>query len=74
MKSGQKVVPVAPSVALPRFRPVNKRIGPAFYDGLVNVCPGCDKSHWHVGRSSAECAFCETALPIVRRNNSNLFN
>lgn len=27
-------------------------------------CPGCGRSHWHVGRLSAECAFCGTALPL----------
>lgn len=29
-----------------------------------NPCPGCGQSHWFVGRMSAECAFCHTALPI----------
>lgn len=29
-----------------------------------NTCPGCGQSHWYVGRMSAECAFCHTALPI----------
>lgn len=31
----------------------------------VNHCPGCGRSHWHVGRVTAECAFCATALPIA---------
>nr|WP_317893622.1 hypothetical protein [uncultured Sphingomonas sp.] len=30
----------------------------------TNHCPGCGQSHWFVGRMSAECAFCHTALPI----------
>ncbi|WP_253183348.1 hypothetical protein [Sphingobium phenoxybenzoativorans] len=29
-----------------------------------NPCPGCGKSQWLVGRVVAECAFCETALPL----------
>lgn len=29
-----------------------------------NICPGCGRRHWWVGRLSAECAFCTTALPI----------
>jgi hypothetical protein len=33
--------------------------------GGSNVCPGCGGTHWHVGRSSAECASCCTALPFV---------
>ncbi len=29
-----------------------------------NHCPGCGHSHWYVGRTLAECAFCQTALPL----------
>ncbi|MCF8709339.1 hypothetical protein [Rhizorhapis sp. SPR117] len=29
-----------------------------------NHCPGCGHSHWIVGRTVAECAFCSTALPL----------
>jgi hypothetical protein len=39
----------------------------------VNHCPGCGRTHWHIGRFSAECAFCSTALPLEaslsRENN-----
>jgi len=34
-----------------------------------NTCPGCSRSHWHVGRTTAECAFCATALPIAEQNH-----
>lgn len=27
-------------------------------------CPGCGKRHWLIGRLMAQCAYCETALPI----------
>jgi hypothetical protein len=30
----------------------------------VNHCPGCSRTHWYVGRTMAECAFCGTALPL----------
>ncbi len=30
----------------------------------TNPCPGCGQSHWMVGRLTAECAFCGTALPL----------
>ena len=30
----------------------------------VNHCPGCGRTHWLIGRMSAECAFCATALPL----------
>ncbi len=32
--------------------------------GSGAACPDCGKSHWLVGRSTAECASCATALPI----------
>ena len=31
----------------------------------VNHCPGCGRTHWLIGRVSAECAFCSTALPLM---------
>jgi hypothetical protein len=30
----------------------------------TNHCPGCGRVHWHIGRITAECAFCGTALPL----------
>lgn len=31
----------------------------------TNHCPGCGRTHWYVGRISAECCFCATALPFA---------
>lgn len=45
--------------------PAARGYGVAYRPGETNRCPGCGRSHWHVGRVSAECAFCETALPLV---------
>jgi hypothetical protein len=39
--------------------------GPVYHSGEVNHCPGCGRSHWHIGRTTAECAFCMTALPLI---------
>ena len=36
-----------------------------YREGEANRCPGCGRSHWHIGRLSAECAFCGTALPLT---------
>lgn len=36
-----------------------------FRAGERNICPGCGGTHWHVGRTMAECPKCETALPIL---------
>jgi hypothetical protein len=30
-----------------------------------NHCPGCGRSQWYVGRVSAECGFCGTAVPLA---------
>ncbi len=38
-----------------------------YRENEVNHCPGCGRSHWYVGRVSAECGFCATALPLVDR-------
>lgn len=35
-----------------------------YRENELNRCPGCGRTHWYVGRSSAECAFCATALPL----------
>lgn len=35
------------------------------YDRLKPpACPGCARSQWLVGRVTAECAFCATAVPL----------
>lgn len=36
---------------------------PVYRSGVY--CPGCGKGHWHVGRVSAECVGCGTALPLA---------
>lgn len=45
--------------------PVQERgYSAAFRSGEQTRCPGCGRSHWLVGRATAECAFCATAVPI----------
>lgn len=36
-----------------------------YHQGESNHCPGCGKSQWMIGRSTAECAFCGTALQLA---------
>ena len=36
-----------------------------YRENQVNHCPGCGRTHWLIGRVSAECGFCATALPLV---------
>lgn len=38
---------------------------PLYHMGEVNRCPGCGRSHWLVGRLSAECGFCATAIALA---------
>jgi hypothetical protein len=37
----------------------------------VNHCPGCGRTQWLIGRMSAECAFCSTALPLAEASMSH---
>jgi hypothetical protein len=37
----------------------------SYRPGELNWCPACGRSHWLIGRLSAECAFCATALPLT---------
>jgi hypothetical protein len=40
------------------------RVRLAYRLSETNHCPDCGQAQWFVGRLSAECAFCQTALPI----------
>lgn len=31
----------------------------------VNHCPACGRTHWYIGRLSAECGFCGTAMMLA---------
>jgi hypothetical protein len=57
---------------------VYERAAPSFAAGLAkrghhivyranasNHCPGCGRSQWYIGRVSAECGFCGTAVPLA---------
>lgn len=44
--------------------PQKRGLSVLYREGQTNYCPGCGRTHWHVGRVSAECAFCSTALPL----------
>ena len=46
------------------FDPNSRGYHAVYRDGEINHCPGCGRTHWHIGRMLAECAFCATALPL----------
>jgi hypothetical protein len=31
----------------------------------TNFCPGCGRAQWHIGRMTAECGFCGTAVALA---------
>ena len=48
-----------------QFDPSRRGYHAVYRDNEINHCPGCGRTHWHVGRALAECAFCATALPLA---------
>ncbi len=45
--------------------PARRGYGIVYRRDETNHCPGCGRTHWYVGRVSAECGFCSTALPLA---------
>lgn len=48
----------------PAFTPAERPPIPVYRPGQRNHCPGCGREHWLIGRRTAECAFCATAMPL----------
>jgi hypothetical protein len=46
-------------------RPFERGYHAVYREHEINHCPGCGRTHWLIGRMSAECAFCATALPLA---------
>ena len=46
------------------FNPALRGYHAVYREHEINHCPGCGRTHWLIGRVSAECAFCSTALPL----------
>ncbi len=47
------------------YDPSGRGYHAVYHEHQVNPCPGCGRTHWIIGRISAECAFCTTALPLA---------
>lgn len=47
------------------INPAGRGYHAVYRENAVNHCPGCGRTHWLIGRMSAECAFCTTALPLA---------
>ena len=48
-----------------QFDPTTRGYHAVYRENEINHCPGCGRTHWLIGRVSAECAFCSTALPLA---------
>jgi hypothetical protein len=51
--------------SLGEIRPQERGYHAVYREHEVNHCPGCGRTHWLIGRVSAECAFCSTALALA---------
>jgi hypothetical protein len=58
------VRPISPAMLNRIFNPHARGHHTIYREGEVNFCPGCGRTQWHIGRVSAECAFCSTAMPL----------
>lgn len=55
-----------------RFDPAQRGFHAVYRVNEINHCPGCGRTHWHIGRVTAECAFCRTALPLEASRRGGL--
>jgi ribosomal protein S27E len=53
------------SIMTDSWRPYERGYHAVYHEHEVNHCPGCGRTQWIIGRVSAECAFCATALPLA---------
>jgi len=51
--------------------PARRGYAMMYHAGESNRCPGCARSQWHIGRQTAECAYCATALPLAEAGYLN---
>jgi hypothetical protein len=47
------------------WKPYERGYHAVYREHEINHCPGCGHTQWIVGRVSAECAICATALPLA---------
>lgn len=53
------------SEQIPHYAYPERAYMPLYHQGSTNHCPACSGNHWIIGRSSAQCAYCHTALPLA---------
>ena len=55
------------------FNPSARGYHMVYREDVVNHCPGCGRTHWLIGRTTAECGFCATALPLAESFRQSMF-
>lgn len=50
------------------FNPHERGLLIIYKENETNHCPGCGRCQWIIGRLTAECAFCSTAIPLEVSN------
>ena len=65
LEGAEKMLKFGGEKAQFRFDPAARGFHLLYHRGEANHCPGCGRSHWYVGRLSAECGFCAAALPLA---------
>jgi hypothetical protein len=55
------------------YHPTVRGYHAVYREQEVNHCPGCGRTQWIIGRVSAECAFCATALPLAEASMRSHF-
>ena len=58
-------MPATPGLSDTTYKPGMRGYHAVYREHETNHCPGCGRTHWIIGRMSAECAFCATALPLA---------
>ena len=53
------------------YHPTVRGYHAVYREHEINHCPGCGRTHWIIGRVSAECAFCTTALPLAEASTQS---
>lgn len=54
------------------YDPARRGYLAVYRDNELNHCPGCGRTHWHIGRTTAECGFCATALPLASATSQGM--
>ena len=46
------------------YNPTERGLHAVYRSGEINHCPGCGRSQWIIGRTTAECAYCSSPLDL----------